>query len=32
MALSAVGIPVAAGFSGYYASGVSTAQVIYRAP
>jgi hypothetical protein len=31
MALSAIGIPVAAGLSGYYASGVSMA-VIYRAP
>src|SRR5437899_7471 len=30
--LSAIGIPVAAGFGGYYASGVSTANVIYRAP
>jgi hypothetical protein len=32
MALSAIGIPVAAGFAGYYAFGESTARVIYRAP
>ena len=32
MALSAIGIPVAAGIAGYYAFGESTARVIYRAP
>jgi hypothetical protein len=32
IALSAIGIPVAAGFAGYYAFGESTARVIYRAP
>ena len=30
--LSLIGIPVAAGFGGYYAFGESTARVIYRAP
>ncbi len=32
MALLAIGIPVAAGFAGYYASGEPAARVIYRAP
>lgn len=32
MALLAIGIPVGAGFGGYYAFGEKTARVIYRAP
>ena len=32
MALLAIGIPIAAGFGGYYAFGESTARVLYRAP